>query len=40
MYFYTTLIIFMRVGTSIFDRAALPEGARSAPEKGKALARA
>ncbi len=40
MYFYTLLRIFIHVGTSIFDRAALPEGARSAPEEGKALARA
>ena len=40
MYFYTLLRIFIHGGTSIFDRAALPEGARSAPEEGKALARA
>lgn len=40
MYFYTLLCIFIHVGTSIFDRAALPEWARSAPEEGKALARA
>lgn len=40
MYFYTLLCIFIHAGISIFDRAALPEGARSAPEEGKALARA
>lgn len=40
MYFYTLLRIFIHGGTLIFDRAALPEGARSAPEEGKALARA
>ena len=40
MYFYTLLCIFIHVCTSIFDRAAMAEGARSAPERANALARA